>query len=158
MEDFNIQLIKFKDCDKGLRKNILNTIFLSFDNGLDPCLYNETILQILFYKKILAGMICGIDNYELVKFNSPKGYIIENNKKGMFLYNLCIKPFFRKRGFGKILLKLFINSYKDCCDYFHVQIFEDNIPSLNIFKSCDFLEKKRMKTNNDKEFILLSNN
>ena len=38
---------------------------------------------------------------------------------------------------------------QDCCDYFHVQIFNDNTPSLNIFKSCNFTEKKRMKTNDD---------
>jgi ribosomal protein S18 acetylase RimI-like enzyme len=156
MEDYNIQLVKYKDCDKSLRTSILNTLFTSFDKNLDPCLYDESILQLLYYKKYLVGMICGIDNFELLRFNSPKGYIIKNNKKGMFIYNLCIKPFFRKRGFGKILLKLFLNTYKDESDYFHVQIFAKNTPSLNIFNSCNFKEQKRMKTNGEEEFILLS--
>ena len=158
MEDYNIQLIKYKDCEKKLRESILNTLFKSFGSELDPCLYDESILQLLYYKKYLVGMICGIDNYELLKFNSPKGYVIKDHKKGMFIYNLCIKSFFRKKGFGKILLKLFLNTYKDCCDYFHVQIFSDNKSSLKIFNSCNFQEFKRMSTSDDKEFILLNTN
>lgn len=157
MDDYNIKLIKFKDCDIHLRKDILNTIFKCFDNSLDPCLYDESVLQILYYKKYIAGMICGIDNYELLKFNSSKGYHILNNKRGMFIYNLCIKPFFRKKGFGKILLRLFMKTYVNYVDYFHVQIYSTNTPSLKIFKSCKFEEKKRLRTDDDNEFILLSN-
>ena len=105
MEDYNIQLVKYKDCDKSLRMSILNILFTSFDKNLDPCLYDESILQLLYYKKYLVGMICGIDNFELLRFNSPKGYIIENNKKGMFIYNFMYKTIFQKKRFRKNIIK-----------------------------------------------------
>ena len=156
MEDYNIQIIKYKDCNEILRTKILNTLFTCFSKELDPSLYDETILQILYYKNIIAGIVCGIDNYQLLKFNSPLPYHIENNKKGIFIYNLCIKHFFRKRGFARILLKLFLKEYNDMVDYFHVQIFSNNEPSLKIFESCQFTEKKRMNKNKNNEYIVLT--
>tara|TARA_B110000037_G_scaffold180096_1_gene206582 strand:+ start:495 stop:1001 length:507 start_codon:yes stop_codon:yes gene_type:complete len=151
-KEYSIQIIKFKNCNKDLRLKLLNTFFTCFNNSMDPCFYDETIIKILYYGKNIAGMICGIDNYELLKFNSEDSYYIKYDKKGMFIYNLCINEKHRKKGFGKILLKLFINKYSKVVDYFHTQIFKNNIASRFIFTSQNFVENKKLKDKYENEF------
>ena len=156
MDDYNISYKKYKNCDKELRKKILKTLFSCFSNNLDPCLYDESIIQILYYKDHIVGLICGIDNYELLKFNSPKSYDIRDKKKGFFIYNLCIIELFRNKGLGNIILKIFLKKFENITDYFHSQVYSDNKPSLTLFNKYRFNEIKRMETINNRFFLILS--
>ena len=99
MDKYSLEKIKYKECNQEHKKSILNILFTCFGNNLDPCLYDETYLILLSYKNSLIGIICGIDNFELLKYNSHKAYHIENNKKGLFIYNLGITPLFRRKDF-----------------------------------------------------------
>ena len=86
--EYTIQIIKFKKCDKKLRLNLLHVFYTCFDDSMDPCFYNETIVKILYYDNKIVGMICGIDNYELLKFN---------NSDSLLALKYINVPFFHKQ-------------------------------------------------------------
>ena len=142
MEDYSLEYIKYSETTLNQKKKILNILFKCFDNSLDPCLYDETYLFLLYFKETLIGIICGIDNFELLKYNSYKSYHIENKKKGLFIYNLGIIPIFRRKGLSNILLKLLLKKFNNCVDYYHVQIFGSNTPSLSLFYKNKFEKRK----------------
>lgn len=154
--EYSIQIIKFKKCDKKLRINLLHVFYTCFDDSMDPCFYDETIVKILYYDNKIVGMICGIDNYELLKFNNADSYYIEKEACGLFIYNLCIIKSHRKKKLGKLLLKLFINKYSKFVNYFHTQIFENNLASRCIFSSHGFTEKRKLTDNESKTFFIYS--
>ena len=158
LEDYSLQYIKYEETSIEERKKILGILFKCFDTSLDPCLYDESYLYLLYYKESLIGIICCIDNFELLKYNSHKSYYIQNQKKGLFIYNLGIKPMFRGKGLSNILLKLLINKYKNIVDYYHVQIFESNNVSLSLFNKNGFEVKKELECENKEKFLLLSRN
>ena len=159
LEEIEVKTEYYKDISESNKKQIFNILSISFGDDLDPNLKNNTIVISFFYKKYLIGMICALDNYYLAKddrdfYSSRDSYHIDYEKSGLFIYNLCVLKSCRGKKIGKNLLKVLINKFKTKTDYLHVQILNNNIPSIKIFESFGFIKKKELKDGDQNKFSI----
>lgn len=157
IKNIKVKTEYYKDINENNKKQIFDILSISFGNDLDPNLRENTLIISFYYKDYLVGMICALDNFYLAKndnefYRSRESYYIDYEKKGMFIYNLCVLKSCRGNKLGNNLLKVLINKLKSKIDYLHVQILNSNEPSINIFKKNGFEKKKEMTDGDQNKF------
>jgi ribosomal protein S18 acetylase RimI-like enzyme len=155
------QIKQYKDCDDLEKTKILKLLNISFDINNDPYLLDTTIIVIFYYKDYVIGVICGMNNSDLIKndlfLENRVSYNIDYDKVGIFIYNLAVLKSCRNNGLGKYLVKILISHFRNIgVEYFHVHIDEDNKYSLNIFEKLGFKIKKTLMNSENKPFNLLT--
>jgi ribosomal protein S18 acetylase RimI-like enzyme len=162
LDKLTCEIKQYKDCSDDERGKILKLLRIAFGPNNDPYLLQSTTLVIFYYKSHVVAVVSGMENYDLVKHNEKfkenrDSYYINYDKRGVFVYNLAVLGSCRGHGLGKCLVKLLIDHFrKRGVEYFHVQINEDNGPSMTIFEKIGFKVKKTLKNSENNNFNLLA--
>ena len=159
LEKVEVKTEFYKDINEINRKKIFDILSISFGDELDPNLQESTIIISFYYKNYLIGMVCALDNYYLAKndndfYNSRDSYYIDYEKSGIFIYNLCVLKSCRGNKLGYNLIKVLTNKFKNKTDYFHVQIFNNNVNSIRIFEKNGFEKKKELQDGDNNKFSI----
>ena len=159
IEKIEVKTQFYKDISEKNKKQIFDILSISFGNDLDPNLQNETLIISFYYKEYLVGMVCALDNHYLAKYDkdfysSRDSYYIDYEKRGIFIYNLCVMKSCRGNKLGYNLVKVLLNKLRGKTDYFHVQIFNENYNSIKIFEKNNFEKKKELQDGEHNKFSI----
>ena len=70
---------------------------------------------------------------------------------GMYIYNLCIVPKFRRK---KVASKVMKNIINRCKSYIYLWVYFDNTPAIELYKSLNFNIDKTVNTINGEVYIM----
>ena len=157
LNEMNVRFDKFGKYDEPQRNKILALLKIAFsdpDHDYDPNVYDCTYVLTFYYKNLLVGCVCAMDNYDMQKnmsnFVKRRGSMhIDYGKKGCFIYNLAVLKVMRKKKIGSSLVKVLCHYLNRTTDYYHVQIKIDNVGSEKIFLGLNF---EKLKTLNNGTF------
>ncbi len=87
----------------------------------------------------------------LFLFNIPLGFITYYKVLDeIHILNFAIKKNYRRKGYGKLFLKIFLSLYEN--KKFYLEVFKDNTKAINLYKNFNFKiigERKNFYKNKD---------
>ena len=97
---------------------------------LEKYFYNSSFIKISNYFKNYPTIF-------LFLFNNPLGFITYYKiLDEIHILNFVIKKNYQNKGYGKLLLKMFLSLHED--RKFFLEVFKDNIKAINLYKKFNF--------------------
>jgi len=151
----------YKNLSSSQKNSIKTFINLQFKNisnidfGLEP----NTIIILNYENNKIIGCVCLINNSDLKNKlghnDNLLSYYDFQNKKGLFLYNLCVDTEYRNKKIGNQLINLANKLAKDVnIEYIHTHA-ENEISKL-IFIKNNFTEIKTFISNKNTQTTLMT--